>query len=67
MLHFAKGRSPGKMLKTLATGRLPGAKSRANLLIANELARALAPGKCAPDTNSGVTPDKMCHMHACFF
>jgi len=37
------------MQKALANGRLsgvlPGAESPANLLIANELARALAPGK----------------------
>ena len=67
MLHFARGKSPGKMLKALATGRLPRAESPANLLITNELARALAPGKCAPGTNPGVTPGKMCHMHAGFF
>jgi len=51
MLHFARGRSPGKMLKALATGHFPGvllgAKSPANLLIANEPARALALGKFA--------------------
>ena len=50
MLHFARGRSPGKMLKALAIGRLSGvlrAESPANLLIANEPARALAPGKFA--------------------
>jgi hypothetical protein len=49
MLHFARGRSPGKMLKALAIGRLPGvlpgAESPANLLIANCPARGLAPGK----------------------
>jgi len=49
MLHFARGRSPGKMQKALAIGRLPrvlpGAKSLANLLIANEFSRALAPRK----------------------
>ena len=71
MLHFVRGRSPGKMLKVLATGRLPGvlpgAEWPANLLIANEPAKALAPGKCIPDTNHGVTPGKMCHMHAGFF
>ena len=59
------------MLKALATGRLlgvlPGVESPANLLIANEPARALTPGKCTPDTNPGVTPGKMCHMHAGFF
>jgi len=51
MLHFAKGGSPGKMHKALANGRLPGvlpgAESPANLLIANDFARALAPGKFA--------------------
>jgi len=51
MLHFARGRSPGKMLKALATGRLPGVlptvESPANLLIANDPARALTPGKFA--------------------
>ena len=49
MLHFARGRSPGKMLKALAIGRLPGvlpgAESPANPLIANCPARGLAPGK----------------------
>jgi len=68
MLHFARGRSPGKMLKVLATGRLPGvlpgAESPANLLIANELARALTPGKCAPGTGPGSTPGKLC-LHDC--
>jgi len=63
MLHFARGRSPGKMLKALATGRLPGvlpgAESPANLLIANEHARALAPDKCAPGTGPGSTPGKL--------
>jgi len=57
MLHFGRGRSLGKMLKALATGCLPrvfpGAESPANLLIANEPARALASGKCAPDTDPG--------------
>jgi len=52
------------MLKTLATGRLsgvlPGTKSPANPLIANEPARALAPGKCAPGTGPGSTPGKLC-------
>ena len=70
MLHFARGKSPGKTLKALAFGRLPGvlprAESPANLLIANEHARALAPGKYAPGTNPGITPGKMCHMHAGF-
>jgi len=55
MLHFARGRSPGKMQKALAIGRLPGvlpgAESPANLLIANEYARALVPGKFAPSTS----------------
>jgi len=64
MLHFARGRSPSKMQKALAIGRLPGvlpgAESPANLLIANEFARALAPGKCAPDTGPGMTPGKLC-------
>jgi len=60
MLHFARGRSPGKMQKALAIGRLPGAESPANLLIANEFAKALAPGKCAPDTGPGTTPSKLC-------
>ena len=49
MLHFARGRSPVKMQKALANGRLPGvlpgAESPANLLIANSPARGLAPGK----------------------
>ena len=56
------------MLKALATGRLPGvlpgAESPANLLIANEFARALAPGKCAPNTDPGSTPSKLC-LHDC--
>jgi len=60
MLHFSRGRSPGKMQKALAIRRLPGvlpgAESPANLLIANEFSRALAPGKCAPDTG----PGKLC-------
>ena len=64
MLHFARGRSPGKMQKALAIGRLPGvlpgAESQANMLIANEFARALAPGKYAPDTGPGTTPGKLC-------
>ncbi|KEH30954.1 hypothetical protein MTR_4g088140 [Medicago truncatula] len=68
MLHFARGRSPGKMLKTLANGRLPGvlpgAESPANMLIANDSARALAPGKCAPGTGPGLTPGKPC-LHDC--
>jgi len=57
ILHFARGRSLGKMQKALANGRLPGvlpgAKSPANLLIANDPARALAPGKCALGTGLG--------------
>ena len=68
ILHFARGRSPCKMLKALANGRLPGVlpgvESPANLLIANELARALAPGKCAPSTGPGSTPGKLC-LHDC--
>jgi len=56
-LHFARGRSPGKMQKALANGRLPGvlprAESPTNLLITNDPARALAPGKCAPGTCPG--------------
>jgi len=44
------------MQKVLAIGRLPGAESPANLLIANEPAMALAPGKCAPGTGPGSTP-----------
>jgi len=64
MLHFARGRSLVKMQKALANGRLPGvfpgAESPANLLIANELARALAPGKCTPSTGPGSTPGKLC-------
>jgi len=64
MLHFARGRSPGKMQKALAIGRLPGvlpgAESQAYLLIANEFARALVPGKCAPVTGPGTTPGKLC-------
>jgi len=55
-----------KCLKALATGRLPGAESPANLLIANELARALAPGKCAPGTGPGSTPGKLFYMIAGF-
>jgi len=66
MLYFARGRNPGKMQKTLAKvrlpGVLPGAGSPANQLIANEHARALAPGKSAP----GTTPGKMC-LHNCRF
>ncbi|KEH16453.1 hypothetical protein MTR_0179s0040 [Medicago truncatula] len=62
------GRSPGKMLKALATGRLPGvlpgAESPANLLIANDPARGLAPGKCAPRKVPGSTPGKLC-LHDC--
>ncbi|KEH41689.1 hypothetical protein MTR_1g053785 [Medicago truncatula] len=54
-----RGRSPGKMLKALATGRLPGAESPANLLIANDPARGLAPGKCAPGKGPGSTPGKL--------
>jgi len=81
MLHFARGRSPGKMLKALATGRFPGAESPANLLIANEPTRALAPGKFAgfcrlcqhhishfqtmPGTLHGLTPGKMCTIFFC--
>ena len=70
MLHFGRGRSPDKMLlKVLATGRLPGvlpgAESPANLLIANEPARALAPGKCAPDTIPRSTPGKL-YLHDCW-
>ena len=60
MLHFARDKSPGKMQKALAIGRLPGAESPANLLIANEYIRALAPGKCAPGTAPGSTPGKLC-------
>ena len=52
------------MQKALAIGRLPGvlpgAESPANLLIANEYARALAPGKFAPGTGPGSTPGKLC-------
>ena len=48
------------MQKALAIGRLPGAESPANLLIANEYARALTPGKCAPGTDPGSTPGKLC-------
>jgi hypothetical protein len=63
MLHFARDRSPGKMQKSLAKGRLPGvlpgAEYPANLLIANDPARALAPGKCAPGTGPGSTPGKL--------
>ena len=65
MLHFARGRSPGKMQKSLANGRLPGvlpgAEYPANPLIANDPARALAPGKCAPGKCApGTTPGKLC-------
>jgi len=68
MLHFSRGRSPVKMQKALANGRLPGvlpgAESPANLLIAKEPGRALAPGKCAPGTCPGSTPGKLC-LHDC--
>jgi len=72
LIHYKKCYilpSPGKMQKALAIGRLPGvllgAESPANLLIANEFARTLAPGKCAPDTGApdtgpGTTPGKLC-------
>jgi len=60
MLHFARGRSPGKKQKFLANGCLPGAEYPANPLIANDPARALAPGKCAPSTSLGSTPGKLC-------
>ncbi|AES92290.1 hypothetical protein MTR_4g127850 [Medicago truncatula] len=67
MLHFARGRSPGKMLKALATGRLPGvlprAESPANLLIANELVRALAPGKFADCVSITSVVFKPCQEH----
>lgn len=57
MLHFARGRSPGKMPKAVANGRLPGvlpgAESSANMLVANDSARALAPGKFAPGIGPG--------------
>ncbi|AES99438.1 transmembrane protein, putative [Medicago truncatula] len=50
--------------EALANGRLlgvlPGAESQANLLIANDSARGLAPGKCAPGTGPGTTPGKLC-------
>jgi len=58
-IHYKKccilpGLLPDKMQKALAIGRLPGvlpgAESPANLLIANEYARALVPGKFAPST-----------------
>ena len=48
------------MQKSLANGRLPGAEYPANLLIANDPARALAPGKCAPGKGPGSTPGKLC-------
>jgi len=67
MLHFDRGRSPDKMQKALATGRLPGAESPANLLIANELVRALAPGKCALGTGPGSIPGKLCQLACSFF
>jgi len=57
MLYFLRGISPGKMQKALATGRLPGAESPANLLIANEPARALTLGKCAPGSTPGNFSD----------
>lgn len=51
------------MQKALANGRLlgvlPGAESPANLLIANDPARGLAPG-----TGPGSTPGKLC-LHDC--
>jgi hypothetical protein len=63
MLHFARGRSPVKMQKALANvrlpGALPGAESLANMPIANEHVRALAPGKFAPGKDPGTTPGKM--------
>lgn len=63
MLHFARGRSPVKMQKALANGRLPGAlpgaESQANMPIANEHARALAPGKFTHGKDPGTTPGKM--------
>jgi len=53
------------MQKALANGRLPGVlpgvQSPAIQVIANDYARALAPGK-----NPGATPGKMCR-HACSF
>jgi len=64
MLHFARGGSPGKMQKAFANARLPGAlpraESPANIPIANEYAKALAPGKCAPGKGPGLTPGKLC-------
>jgi hypothetical protein len=52
------------MQKALANGRfpgaLPGAESLANTPIANEHARALAPGKFPPGKCPGITPGKMC-------
>ena len=64
MLHFARGRSPGKMQKALAIRRLPrvlpGAESPTNLLIVNEYARTLAPGKFALGTSLDSTPGKLC-------
>jgi len=68
MLHFARGRSPGKNAKSLGNWTfarvLPGAESPAKPLIANCLARGLAPGKCAPGIGPGSTPGKMC-LHDC--
>jgi len=65
-LHFTSGRTRGKMLKALATGRLsgvlPGAESPANLLIANDPARGLAFGKCTPGIGPGSTPDNLCML-----
>jgi hypothetical protein len=70
MLHFARSRSPVKMQKALANGRLPGAlpgaESPANMPIANEHARALAPGKCVPGKGLGITPGKMCQTFQSF-
>jgi len=60
MLHLARGKSPGKMQKSLANGRLPGAKYPAKPLIANDHVRALALGKCAPSTGPGSTLGKLC-------
>jgi len=52
------------MQKSLANGSLPGvlpgAEYPANPLIANDHARALAPGKYAPGTGPGTTPGKLC-------
>jgi len=52
------------MQKAMANERLPGAQSPAILVIANDYAMALAPGKFALGTDPGSTLGKLC-QHAC--